>query len=256
MIYFLDYANKYTTMGYIHMEIFIIRARLFSQTKYLVRTITSATVVFTLTTVLALATDDSSHSQMDHSKHKKLLQQATQHQTVSTVASLSIPETTLTAQDGQKVKIVEDLIKDKVVLLNTIYTSCTTICSPMGANFTKLQNLLIEQLGENRLRNEVALLSISIDPVNDTPQRLKAWKQKFGGKPGWTLLTGSQADVDKLLKATGLFTADFVNHAPIALLGDAQKDQWNRVSALAPPSMLAQMIADQLDTNAHTQQQQ
>lgn len=241
------------------MERLIRKGRLFSspnQAKYLVKTITNVVATFSLTAIFTLATGDSSRSQMDHSKHGTLSQQAARDQTVRTVASLSIPETILTNQDGQKVKIVDDLISDKVVLLNTIYTSCTTICSPMGANFAKLQSLLVEQLGENRLRNEVALLSISTDPANDTPQRLKAWKEKFGGKPGWTLLTGPQADVDRLLKATGLFTADFVDHAPIALLGDSETNRWNRISGLAPPRLLAQMITDQLETNAHTQQQQ
>ena len=194
-------------------------------------------------------TDHSNHAEMDHSKHQLLLQQAGSDQTVKSVVSLSIPETTLIDHEGRELKVVADLIQNKVVLLNTIYTSCTTICLPMGVNFSKLQDLLAARIGQTRLENEVALLSISIDPANDTPQRLKAWKEKLGGQPGWTLLTGRHADVDRLLKATGLFTADFVDHAPIALLGRADQGQWTRVSGLARPRVLAQMIIDQLDTD-------
>ena len=227
-----------------------------------VKTTAGVVVIFSFIAISTFAADNSGHSQtghsipaeMDHSKQKQLLQQAASDQTVRSVVSLSIPETTLTDQDGREVKIVGDLIQDKVVLLNTIYTNCNTICSPMGAIFAKLQDLLEARLGEARLHNDVALLSISIDPVNDTPQRLKAWKKKFGGKPGWTLLTGPHADVDRLLKATGLFTADFVDHAPIALLGRADKGRWNRVSGLARPRMLAQMIIEQLDTDIQMQQ--
>ncbi len=188
---------------------------------------------------------------VDHTMHHKAIKQQ-QHQTFTvekTTTSLSIPNVTLLNQNGEKVKVSEKLINGKIVLLNTIFTSCSTICSPMGANYARLQKILSQKLGESKLRKKIILLSVSVDPTTDTPQRLKSWKQKFNGQPGWTLLTGERANIDKLLKATGLFAADFVDHAPVALLGDAAANRWRRVSGLTPAPMLAQLLVEQLDAS-------
>ncbi len=198
------------------------------------------------------ATHAATGSESDHSHHKhhnEALKSAAGNTQSSTV-SISIPETTLTDQNGQRVQVVQDLIGNKVVYLTTIYTNCTTICTPIGANVAKLQRTLIDRIGQQALENRVALLTVSIDPVVDTPQRLNAWQKKFNGLPGWTLLTGSQEDIDRLLKATGLFTAEPEDHSPIGLVGHIESDQWSRVSSLAPPVEIAQLILQQLGVDS------
>lgn len=193
--------------------------------------------------------DHSKH--IDHSKHAAHLSNI--DRSITTVTNISIPDVTLVTQEGKEVRVYSDLVRGRTVLLNTIFTTCTTICPPMGANFARLQRLLDGKISNDELKERLVLLSISVDPVTDTPQRLKAWKEKFKGQPGWTLLTGNTAEVNKVLKATGLFVADFEDHSPIALLGKADNNSWKRMSALHTPlERLAEMIIEQINPDNST----
>jgi len=154
------------------------------------------------------------------------------------VSGLNIPDVVLLNQHGEKVRFFSDLIKGKVVAINTIYTTCTTICPIMGANFARLRRVM-----QDRAEGKVNLISISIDPVVDTPERLNQWSRTFGETgPGWTLLTGPKSDVDRLLKALRVFTSDKADHAPVALIGSESGADWARASALLAPTRLAELI--------------
>src|ERR1044071_2568052 len=87
-------------------------------------------------------------------------------------ATAKIPDVALVDQNGRSVRFYSDMVKGKTVVVNFIFTSCTTVCSPMGANFAALQ----QRLGD---RSDVALLSVSIDPTTDTPARLRSWSERF-----------------------------------------------------------------------------
>lgn len=120
------------------------------------------------------------------------------------------------------------------MVVNFIFTTCTTICPLMGANFAKLE----KQLGEHAGR-DVTLLSISVDPVTDTPFRLRAWKQRFSTGPDWVLVTGDKTGIDRLLKSFGAYTPDKGDHAPLIVVGTPSSGEWTRVNALAPPDQTA-----------------
>jgi protein SCO1/2 len=164
---------------------------------------------------------------------------------LSVVSGLAIPDDVLTDQHGKKVRFYSDLVKGKVVAINTIFTTCTTICPIMGANFARLRNLLGDVAGR-----KVELISISIDPVADTPQRLAQWSGGFSAhsEPGWTLLTGPKPDVDRVLKALQIFTADKQDHAPVVLIGGEGAGNWVRASGLLPPPQLNELIHARLDS--------
>lgn len=147
------------------------------------------------------------------------------------------PDVPLVDQDGRAVHFYSDLVRGKRVAINFVFTTCTTICPPMGANFQQLQTLLGPRAGA-----DVRLLSVSIDPLTDTPERLKAWGAKFHAGPGWTLLTGRKEEVDRLLKAMGVFTSDPGSHAPLLLLGDDAAGRWTRAYGLAPPAKIVQLL--------------
>jgi protein SCO1/2 len=149
---------------------------------------------------------------------------------------ITMPDVILTDQDGHTVHF-NALVQDKIAVINTVFTTCSTICPMMGANFTRLQKLLGPRAG-----NDVLLVSISVDPVNDTPERLKSWREKFHAGPGWTLLTGTKTDVDYLLKTLQMFTADKQDHTPLTLVGSGKTGAWRRVSGLATPAQLAQIV--------------
>ena len=153
-----------------------------------------------------------------------------------TAQDFEVPDASLLNQDGHEVSF-RDLVGGKVVAMNFVFTTCTTVCPPMGANFGKLQRLLGDRAGQ-----DVDLISISIDPTVDTPRRLKAWSQKFGTEQGWTLLTGEKPTVDRLLKDLGVFVADKQYHSPITLLGNESTGVWQRTNGLTPADELLRQL--------------
>lgn len=125
-----------------------------------------------------------------------------------------------------------NMVRGHIVVVNFVFTSCTTICGTMGANFGRLQQLV---------GSDVRLISVSIDP-NDNPARLKAWSQRWGRGPRWTLVTGAQRDIDAVRKAFGVYSADFVNHSAITFIGNDRTGEWTRVDGLAPAAKIAQRV--------------
>ena len=148
--------------------------------------------------------------------------------------SMSIPDVEVLDHDGRKIHFYSDLVKGKTVAINFIFTTCTTICPPMGATFASVQ----KELGDR----DVQFISISVDPVTDTPERLKAWRAKFKARPGWTLVTGEKAKIDELLEALAASTARPEDHSPTTIIGNDALGQWTRAFGLAKPSQLVQII--------------
>ncbi|HEY6350687.1 MAG TPA: SCO family protein [Candidatus Angelobacter sp.] len=160
----------------------------------------------------------------------------------------SLPDIVLVNQLGNKVHFVSDLVKDHVFAINTIFTTCTTICLPLGANFAKLSNLL--QAEDDT--HGVQLISISVDPSTDTPERLRQWSARFGPSHNWTLLTGAKADVEQLLKALALFSPDINNHSPVVILGNGITGEWSRGDGLAHPEQMAAQLTRIARSTART----
>src|SRR5580700_2887220 len=159
----------------------------------------------------------------------------------------NIPDVELVDQDGKTVHLYSDLLKGRVAALSFIFTTCTTICPLIGANLGRLQTELGESLGEG-----VELISVSVDPATDTPQRMKTWGAQFGAKAGWDLLTGDKETVEQLLKAVGLFTPDIQNHSPFLLLVNDRTGDWTRINALeTPPNKIAELLRQMTKTTGH-----
>ncbi len=134
----------------------------------------------------------------------------------------SIPDVWLVDQDGKKVRLYQDLIKDKTVAISFIYTSCTYICPMNGILFSKIQKELGERSGK-----DVFLISISMDPVTDTPQALTGWGKSFERKAGWTLLTGSLDEIGKVLEVfTGDSPGPKENHSSFFYVANDKAGKW------------------------------
>jgi cytochrome oxidase Cu insertion factor (SCO1/SenC/PrrC family) len=154
-------------------------------------------------------------------------------------SKMTIPDVELLDQDGRKVRFYTDLVKGKTVAVQFIFTTCTTICPPLGATFARVQ----KELGE-RAGRDVRLISVSVDPVTDTPERLKAWGAKFKAGPGWTFITGTKPQVDELLRALGADVASPAEHSPTVLVGNDATGQWTRAYGMARPAALVKLIDD------------
>jgi len=187
------------------------------------------------------------YAQSGEMHHHHAAAPADQDGPVVAVSGLTIPDVELVDQHGKKVRFYSDLIKGRVVAINTIFTTCTTICPLMGANIAKLSKMLSDA-GDSR----VNLISISIDPVVDTPERLEEWSRKFGRTDAdWTLLTGPKPEIDGLLKALQVFTPEKQDHAPVLLIGGDGAGSWARASALLSPPRLAELIHARVELNAN-----
>lgn len=143
-------------------------------------------------------------------------------------------------QNGRRVKFVRDVIGDHIVVINFTYTTCTTICPILDSILVNLQ----ERLGA-RLGAEVTLATLSIDPVVDTPARLKQHARKLGARDGWTLLTGRKSDVDTILKGLEMWAPDIFNHPPAVIVGDQRTGVWKRLYGY-PSAAKVQAAVDEL----------
>lgn len=148
----------------------------------------------------------------------------------------------LVNQDGQEMRLYSDLIKDRTVVIDVMFTRCTGACPVMSGTFAKLQ----EHLGE-RLGKDVYLLSISVDPVNDTPAKLKEYAARFHAKPGWFFLTGSKENVDAALKKFGQYVETPDNHQTLFLIGNDRTGLWKKAFGLAKPDEILPIVDSVVD---------
>jgi protein SCO1 len=146
-------------------------------------------------------------------------------------------DTTLLDQDGRALNLKREVIGSRIVVVDFVYTTCTTVCPLASAMFAELQT----QLGE-RVGRDVVLVTITVDPVRDTPQTLKTHATKFGAGPGWHWLTGAPVAVREVLKGMGAYTPDFTQHPQMVLVGDGRSGSWTRFSGLPDPKRLAEHV--------------
>ncbi len=150
----------------------------------------------------------------------------------------------LVDQDGKPRRFYSDLLAGKIVVINTIFTTCTGMCPAVSKTFARIQDRVGDRLGR-----DVHLISISVDPVNDTPEKLKAFAQAFGARPGWYFLTGEEDNVRLALYKLGQQVEDKEAHKAILLVGNEPTGLWKKAFALAPASeviaIVESVLADQ-----------
>jgi len=142
------------------------------------------------------------------------------------------PDVTLLNQDREEVNLRKFVDADKPVMLEFIFTSCQTICPIMSAGFSNFQKKMGDKAGD------VRLVSVSIDPQHDTPERMKRYLEKYGAGPGWDFFTGAKADIDSITTAFKARTSDKMEHHPLTFLRAPGDEQWVRLEGLLSGSDL------------------
>lgn len=145
-----------------------------------------------------------------------------------------IPDVEVQDQTGRTLRFYSDLVRGKCVAINFLFTGCSTVCPQLGATSAALARELAAA-HDGRLQ----VISISFDPGADTPARLREWSAEFGAAPGWTLVTGKRRDIDTLLRALQVYTADKNLHSANFLLGHADTGEWRRLPGTTAPAQLA-----------------
>jgi protein SCO1/2 len=151
------------------------------------------------------------------------------------------PNVPLLTHEGKLVKFYDDLIKDKTVLINFMYVRCGEICPGMTANLRRVQ----EEFGD-RMGKDVFMYSVSLD--QDTPEMLKGYAELFNVEPGWTFLTGKNADIETLRNRLGFNSSDpkidkdRTQHTGVVKFGIEHRETWAMAPALSEPQFIADYL--------------
>lgn len=148
----------------------------------------------------------------------------------------------LTDHNGRRVDLYGDLMKDKVVVINSFFTSCTGSCPVMSRAFLHVQ----EQLGD-RVGKDVILISITVDPETDTPAVLKKYAAEYKAREGWYFLTGAPKEVEAALRKIGQYVDDRETHQSIILVGNDRTGLWKKLFGLAKPAEIYAGVASVVD---------
>lgn len=149
------------------------------------------------------------------------------------VASYAPPDVTLTDAGGERVKLASVLGREGPVMLQFIFTTCPTVCPLMSATFAAVQS----RPGPESER--VTMVSISIDPEHDTPERLREYARRFKAGPRWLFLTGELNDIVSIRRAFDAYPGDDkMRHQPLTFLRPAPGRPWVRLDGLLSAAQL------------------
>jgi protein SCO1/2 len=162
-----------------------------------------------------------------------------QDQVSASAAEKYFSDVELINQDGQKMRFYSDVLKNKVVIINAFFSTCTSVCPPMNRNLEKVQDALGDRLGK-----DVFLVSISVDPETDTPTRLKEYSRRFHARPGWIFLTGKKENVDWALYRLGQYVETKDGHTTVIIIGNEPKGLWKKAFGLAKSEELVKIVED------------
>lgn len=150
------------------------------------------------------------------------------------------PPLTLHSEAGEPVELASLEALERPLVLNFIFTSCSAICPTLSGGMVSTLKSMREQ------GIEVQGISVSIDPLNDTPRTLATYKQKFGSPADWTLLTGDLDHIRTVQRAFDAWRGNKMNHAPLTFLRPAPGEPWLRVSGFATAAELSTLLSTKL----------
>ena len=159
------------------------------------------------------------------------------------LASYAVPAIPLVREDGKQVMLSEELNDGRPVVLDFIYTTCNGICPLASQTFSRLQKLLGAGAGR------VHLVSISIDPEQDTPERLTEYAKQYHAVSGWDYYTGSVRASLAAQRAFSVYRGDKMSHTPVTLVRVKPGDTWIRFDGFATADDLLQELGARVAAN-------
>jgi protein SCO1/2 len=145
-------------------------------------------------------------------------------------------------QNGERMRLYSDVLKDHVVIVNAFFATCQGSCLPMNRNLEKLQAAFKERMGK-----DLYIVSISVDPTVDTPQALKEYAKKLNAVPGRLFLTGKKENVDWALYKLGQYVEQREQHTNIFIIGNERTGLWKKAFGLAQADELVKVVQSVLD---------
>jgi len=169
-----------------------------------------------------------------HAHHRHMAE--SQKSLVRSLAHYVVPTVNLIDSDGKESRLTEIISSKKPVMLNFIFTTCTAICPIMSASFAQVS----KQIGAED--KELQLISISVDPEQDTPAKLKEYAKLFNSGSQWQLFTGTLGNSIEVQKAFDAYRGDKMNHLPFTFIRGANSNVWVRLEGLASANELIQEL--------------
>jgi protein SCO1/2 len=150
--------------------------------------------------------------------------------------ALPVPDIEVVNQDGRHVRFNSQVVEGRIAIVTGFFTTCSSMCPITQEKLSQVAKLLGPRLGKH-----VVIVSVSVDPQNDTPARMKDWAGKFHIGPGWTLLSGNHAEVDTLLKSLGLSVPLPQRHQSALMIGGTASG-WVRISSWTSAEKLVKLV--------------
>ncbi|MDH3865350.1 MAG: SCO family protein [Gammaproteobacteria bacterium] len=149
-------------------------------------------------------------------------------------------------QDGQRLKFYDDVLKDNIVVISFIFTNCQGACPLMTRNLTMIRDML-----PGNVRDEIHFISISLDPVRDTPAAMKEFAQTHDAdQESWLWLTGQPDNVNLVTKKLGTYTDELEAHTTMLIAANVRESHWTKIAPNVPPKGVAERLRLLVEDNA------
>lgn len=153
------------------------------------------------------------------------------------------PNSVVQTHEGKNLRFYDDIVKNKVVVFNMMYTVCSGICPGNTANLRSVQEALGHRLGK-----DIFMVSMTLQPVFDTPAALADYVKRYSIGPGWTFVTGKPAEMDVIRRKLGFYNSDPIldadqsGHTGMVRIGNEKLDRWFMMPALSKPGQIARAV--------------
>lgn len=146
-------------------------------------------------------------------------------------------DTLLIDHNGEEVRFFSDVLKDQVVVINFIFTNCGGACPMMTEKLRMARTALGDEIG-----NSIRFVSISIDPARDTPAAMRKFKEVHRATGNWVFLTGTQDNIDAVVKRLGQWSPEVETHSTMMLAGNVNNRHWMKLMPGVPPPAIAEKL--------------
>lgn len=193
---------------------------------------------------VTLATDKCGSGKCGMDGHGDKKSMAVPQQNVKmTNVDVRLPNVVQLRADGSKVKFADAIDDGRPVMLNFIFTTCKAICPISSSTFMQLQN----KLGKENDR--LHLVSVSIDPEQDTPARLRDYATRYHAAAGWDYYTGTADASIAIQSAFNVYRGDKMSHDPVTFVRIAPGKPWLRIDGFTSADVLLNSYHKQLAAN-------
>lgn len=154
-----------------------------------------------------------------------------------------LPNVALRTHDGRAVRFYDDLVKDRIVVINFMYATCEGICPGITANLVRVQKILADRIGR-----DIFIYSITLKPEQDTPAVLAEYAGTYRTGRGWWFLTGAPDDLEMLRRKLGFVSPDpevdanDAEHIGNIRYGNEARLLWAACPGLADPEFIVESI--------------